>query len=173
MVVPHRSIALLGAFAIVSMLLASCGEGKVTQCNKLIGLANQATDEIKGLQQGGGDSADEKKQQLEKIANSLDSYTKKAQGLSIQDEQLKAFQKQLIDLYQQTRDNSRALLTAVNTKDAKATNTALSKLIQGGGTEQSLIRSVNTYCSPANATPAASPTASPAASPPTAPPQPK
>jgi uncharacterized membrane protein len=160
MVVPHRSIALLGAFAVVSTLLASCGEGKVTQCNKLIGLANQATDEIKGLQQGGGDSADEKKKQLEKIANSLDSYTKKAEGLSIQDEQLKAFQKQLITLYQQTRDNSRDLLTAVNTKDAKATNAALSKLIQGGGTEQSLIRSVNTYCSPASASPAASPAAS-------------
>jgi DNA repair exonuclease SbcCD ATPase subunit len=166
MVVPHRSIALLGAFAVMSTLLSGCGESKVTQCNKLIGLANQATDEIKGLQQGGGDSAEQKKQQLEKIANSLDSYTQKAQGLSIQDEQLKAFQKQLIDLYQQTRDNSRALLTAVNTKDAKATNAALSKLIQGGGAEQTLIRSVNTYCAPANASPAASPAAStPAAAP--------
>jgi uncharacterized membrane protein len=162
MVVPRRSIALVSAVAIVSTLLASCGESKVSQCNKLIGLANQATDEIKGLQQGGGDSADEKKKQLEKIANSLDSYTKKAEGLSIQDEQLKAFQKQLITLYQQTRDNSRDLLTAVNTKDAKATNAALSKLIQGGGTEQTLIRSVNTYCSPTNATPAAS---TPAATP--------
>ncbi|NJM49068.1 MAG: hypothetical protein HC860_25280 [Alkalinema sp. RU_4_3] len=160
MVVPHRSIAFIGAFAVVSTLLASCGEGKVAQCNKLIGLANQATDEIKGLQQGGGDSADEKKKQLEKIANSLDGYTKKAEGLSLQDDQLKAFQKQLITLYQQTRDNSRALLAAVNTKDAKATNAALSKLIQGGGTEQTLIRSVNTYCSPTSASPSASPAAS-------------
>jgi hypothetical protein len=170
MVVPHRSIALLSALVVMSTLLASCGESKVTQCNKLIGLANQATDEIKGLQQGGGDTADAKKQQLEKIANSLDGYTKKAEGLSLQDEKLKIFQKQLIELYQKTRDNSRSLLKAVNAKDAKATNTALSELIKGGGAEQDLIRSVNTYCSPNSANPAAS---TPAASPsPTVTPQP-
>jgi hypothetical protein len=165
MAVSRRSIALLSTVVLTSFSLVSCGESKVSQCNKLISLANQATDEIKGLQQGGEDSTDAKKQQLEKIANSLDTYTKKAEGLSLQDEKLKDFQKQLTALYQQTRDNSRSLLEAVNKKDGKATNTALSKLIQGGATEQSLIRDVNTFCSPNAQSPASSPAPSASAAP--------
>lgn len=169
MVVSHRSIALAGAFVILNTLLASCGESKVVQCNKLIGLTNQVTDEIMGLQQGGGKSIDENKKQLEKIANSLDSYSKKAEAISLQDEQLKALQKQIIAMYQQTRDSSRALLTAANLKDMKATDAAMVKLRRDGKTEESVLREVNAYCSPANANPSAS---TPAAAPTPASPQP-
>ena len=138
---PHRYTTLISSLAI-SMLVVSCGESKVSQCNKLSEVVNKAATEAQEMGKGGGDQLGE----LEKAATSLDGYASELEGIKITDETLKGFKDRFITMYRDTGTASRSLVAAAKEKNRGAGEKALKDLQAATGQETTLVTEVNAYC---------------------------
>jgi len=138
-----KSVVCCSVLFLVSPLLTGCGESKVSQCNKLIQVANKATMELQGINKGNNP---DKVAQLNTIADKLDRHSKDMQGLQIKDEKLQGFQTRFVKLYQQTGTGSREVAAGVKSKNLKAATQALKQMQTGVGQEQALVNEVNQYC---------------------------
>jgi hypothetical protein len=129
--------------SLLGLLVTACGESKVSQCNKLVGIANKATTEIQTTNQS---QNPDKIGQLDKIAGGLEQYAKEMQGVELKDEKLQEFRSRFVQLYQQTSKGSRDVATALRNKNAGGANQALKQIQTGISQEQTLIGEVNQYC---------------------------
>jgi hypothetical protein len=143
MLFTRHSFAVAAAAISLSVLATGC-ETKVSQCNKLIKVANAATTELQSM---GQNKNPDKLAQMKQVADSLDKYAKEVQGIELKDEKLQGFQKRLTNLYSSTRDSSLALIDAGKKKDASGMQASLKKMMSGSQEEGAIVQEMNTYCS--------------------------
>lgn len=139
----RRYPAMLLVAVLFSAALTACGENKISQCNKLSNVVNRAAKETQSI--GQSNNAD-KFAELNKAADSLDSYAKELEGLSLKDETLKGFKDRFVKMYADTSRASRALVAAAKKRDINAGNGALRDLQKATSQEDPLVKEVNDYC---------------------------
>ncbi|MGI0491884.1 hypothetical protein ACN4EG_08730 [Alkalinema pantanalense CENA528] len=135
-----RSIGLLmTGLGLVSLFVSGCSETKVDRCNKLVTLANQASQDIQALEtQNSAPAA-----KFQAAADILDRATKSIQALQLNDPTLQGFQQQLVDLYSRDRDSNRSL---VKPTDAQTLRQATTQLQANHAAQTKLVQAINTYC---------------------------
>jgi hypothetical protein len=127
----------------LGFLVVSCSESKVSQCNKLIEVANQAVTQVQEVSQNPKpDNVDA----MNKIADAADVAKSKMQELKLTDGPLKDFQGRFVSMYTDTSKATRDLIAAANAKDSKAAQTAFTNLKTATDQEGSLVNDVNKYC---------------------------
>jgi hypothetical protein len=139
----RRSCAVAAAAFSLTVLTTGC-ESKVSQCNSLIKVANDATTEIQAM---GKTQSDDKVGQMTQFATTLDKYSKDVNAVALKDEKLLGFKQRLSGLYSGTADASRSLVEAINKKDDAGAKSSLQKLIAGAPQEAAIISELNGYCS--------------------------
>jgi hypothetical protein len=142
----RRTYALTAMALSLTLFTTGC-ETKVAQCNKLIAVANAATSDVKTMSQGKASNEVEQVSQMTKFADTLDRYAKDIQAVELKDDQLKGFQKRLMDLYGSGSKDSRAIVAAMEKKDLKSMQESLSRLMKGSATEGAIVGELNGYCS--------------------------
>ncbi|MBI4780902.1 MAG: hypothetical protein HY785_06210 [Oscillatoriophycideae cyanobacterium NC_groundwater_1537_Pr4_S-0.65um_50_18] len=136
-----RAIA-VSTLAALSFLV-SCSDNKVSQCNKLIKVANEAVSAVQNVTQT---ATPDNVAAMSQIATAADKAKADMQGLQIGDEQLKGFQTRFISMYTDTGKATRDLVAAAGAKDAAAAQTAFDALKTATDQEGPLVNQVNTYC---------------------------
>lgn len=130
---------LLPATVFITLLIASCGESKVTQCNKLNKLINQA-DVVTKTAKTATPYA------LIRSASQLDKVTSALQGVEVKNDQLLYWQSSFVTLYTDVSKSFRTLAAAIQTQDADGIKSSLSFLQQAQTKDRELVKQINTYC---------------------------
>ncbi len=147
----------------LGLVLASCSETKVSQCSKLIDIANQAVNGVKSVSENPNpDNIDS----MNKIADVASTAKASMQELPLSDPQLKDYQTRFVSMYTDTNQATLNLVSAAKAKDSQAAQQAFEALKTATAQEEPLVTAVNDYCKvqPLES-PAASPTGSPELSP--------
>jgi hypothetical protein len=145
---------------LLGLIMTSCSESKVSQCSKLIEIANRAVSGVKAVSENPKpDSVDS----MNKIADVASNAKTQMEGLSLSDEKLKGFQTRFVAMYTDTNKATRDLVAAAQAKNAPAAQQAFDALQSATSQESPLVNEVNSYCEaqPAATTSPASPSASP------------
>lgn len=142
---PRRYFVLLPLTAALSVLIVSCSESKVSQCNKIIKVANQAADEAKAITNGGKES--DPKAML-KAADALEKASQDMKSIKVNDEKLRDYQGRFFIMYRDTSKSTRDFITAFQKKDRSAAEAAVVKLQKATALETPLVQEINKYCQP-------------------------
>jgi hypothetical protein len=135
---------MLSATAAMALLFAGCGESKVSQCNKIIKVANQAATVS---QEFGKNPRPEKgSKSLTDVASKLDLASNEMKALEIKDEKLQGFQQGFLKLYQDASQGLKDTAAALDKKNFSAANSSLIKLKKSTQSESTLVKEINTYC---------------------------
>jgi hypothetical protein len=156
-----KRISQISALMMLVLLVASCSESKVSQCSKLIDIANRAVTSVKRVSDS--PRPDDSIEQMNEIADVANSAKAEMESLQLNDDQLKGYQTRFITMYTDTNKATRDLVSAAEAKDAQGAQQAFNALQTATAQEEPLVTEVNGYCevqpSPAAET---SPSASPA-----------
>ncbi len=141
---PTRYLVLLPLTAVISLLTVSCSESKISQCNKIIKVANQAVSQAKSVTNGG--QTNDPKAML-KAADAMEKASKEMKALNVKDTKLRDYQTGFIRMYGDTSKATRNFVTAFEKKDRPAAEAALLNLQQATTPERQLVADINSYCS--------------------------
>jgi hypothetical protein len=155
-----RPIHQILALSIV-LLISSCSDSKVSQCSKLIEIANQA---VSGVRTVSENPQPDNVDSMNKIADVANKAKSEMAALQLSDPKLQDYQKRFVTMYTDTHQATRDLVTAAEAKDSQAAQQAFDALKTATAQEGPLVNEVNGYCEvkPASTTEASpSPTGSP------------
>lgn len=141
---PKRYFVLLSFTTAISLLAVSCAESKVSQCNKIIKVANEAVSQAKTVTRGG--QASDPKAML-KAAEAMEKASKEMEAIKVNDAKLQGYQTGFIKMYRDTSKATRDFVKAFEKKDRSSAETALTNLQQSTKPEKQLVADINTYCS--------------------------
>ncbi|MDX2254604.1 MAG: hypothetical protein NW214_03720 [Pseudanabaenaceae cyanobacterium bins.39] len=126
-----------GVTLIAGILLSSCGESRVLQCNKIANIANKAVALAAPIDDAG----------LIPLAESIDQIKVEVQAIAIQDNRLKDLQTQLVGMYGDVSTSLRAKAQAITAKDANAINKLTQDLAAATAKESGIVDEINAFCS--------------------------
>ncbi|MGQ4648248.1 hypothetical protein [Lyngbya aestuarii] len=141
---PTRYFFLLKVTVALSLLSAGCGESKISQCNKIIQVANKAVSEAKSVTKGGQTSDP---QAMLQAAEAMDKASQQMTTIEVRDEKLQDYQTGFTNMYRDTSKATRDFVEAFRREDRPAAEAALSNLQQATNPERQLVEEINTYCS--------------------------
>ncbi|MEB3211553.1 MAG: hypothetical protein VKL39_09360 [Leptolyngbyaceae bacterium] len=122
----------------------SCSEGKISQCNRLIEIANQAASSVESVTSS---ATPDDPDAFLRIADAAETATANLEALDVDDETLQNYREQFISLYVETSAATRQLVEAVKNQDAEAADEAYNQLESATEREIPLVEDVNAYCS--------------------------
>ncbi len=128
--------------AIVSVI-SSCTETKSQECAKLITLANETVEEAKRVT-AGKESTDPEAALL--ASDTMELAAKEMENLNISDPQLQTYQKQFIQMYEETAQATRSFVKAYKNKDIEKLKPAREELEKATALDQELVTKINDYC---------------------------
>jgi small-conductance mechanosensitive channel len=130
--------AALGATALtIGLVLSGCGESKISQCNKVVTIANKTTalavpKDIAGFGQ---------------LATNIDQIRTEVQAIAIQDSKLKELQTKLLGVYGDASQALKGQVKATETKDPNAMTKAKQDLETASTKESEVVDQINALCS--------------------------
>ncbi len=125
---------------LLNLLLISCAETKVSQCQKIILLTQKMAEESESYRQ----TTDIKK--VLQVADIFEETSQQMQQLKIEDETLQEYQKGYADIYQGNADTTRQFVSALNDKDIDTAKLMQQQVQQLGKKEQELGTKMQDYC---------------------------
>lgn len=134
----------ISVFVMVALLATSCSESKVSQCSKLIDIANQAVLSVK--QVSANPNPESSIKQMNEIADVANKAKAEMEALQIVDDQLKGYQTRFITMYTDTNQATRDLVATAEAKDVQAARAAFTALQEATAQEEPLVNAVNEYC---------------------------
>lgn len=140
---PKRYFVLFSLTMAISLLTASCSD-KISQCNKIIKIANDAVSQAKTVTNGG--QASNPKAMLQ-AAEAMEKASKQMTDIPVNDPKLKDYQTGFVKMYGDTSKATRDFVKAYEKKDRPAAERALTSLQQATLPEKQLVTDINTYCS--------------------------
>ncbi|MGB5960217.1 MAG: hypothetical protein WBG73_06120 [Coleofasciculaceae cyanobacterium] len=140
---PKRYFVLFSLTMAVGLLTASCSD-KISQCNKIIKIANDAVSQAKTVTNGG--QASDPKSMLQ-AAEAMEKASKQMTDIPVNDPKLKDYQTGFVKMYGDTSKATRDFVKAFEKKDRSAAERALTSLQQATLPEKQLVTDINTYCS--------------------------
>jgi hypothetical protein len=133
-----RTIGML-PIGILLWMIVSCSETKVSRCNRVITVANQATQDIQALP---GQTL-QPKERFAKAAEILDRASRDLGALKIEDTTVQKLKTQLVEIYDRDRANNQVLASSTNAKEIRQ---SLQKIQQNDLIQKNLVKAANTYC---------------------------
>ncbi|MCU0524772.1 MAG: hypothetical protein MUF72_08090 [Elainella sp. Prado103] len=133
----------VAGLVVLGLLVASCSENKVSQCNRLIEIANQA---VSGVEAVSETRQPDDVESMNRIADISDAAKTQMEGLQLSDPQLKDYQTRFVAMYTDTTQATRDLVASVGQKDTDAARKAFDALQAATAQEGPLVNEVNTYC---------------------------
>ncbi|ACB52316.1 unknown [Crocosphaera subtropica ATCC 51142] len=127
---------------LINLLLISCAETKVSQCQKIILLTQKMAEESESYRQ----TTDIKK--VLQVADLFEETSQQMKQLKIEDEQLQEYQMGFADIYQGNADTTRQFVAALKDKDIDTAKLMQQQVQQLGKKEQDLGTEMNAYCQP-------------------------
>jgi hypothetical protein len=130
--------AFLSATAMtMGLLLYGCGESKVSQCNKIVTVANKTTalgipKDIAGFVP---------------LATNIDQIRTEVQAIAVQDSKLKELQTKLLGVYGDASQSLKGQVKATEAKDPNAMTKAKQDLETASTKESEVVDQINTLCS--------------------------
>lgn len=132
------------AFALPETASAqSSNQTKVSQCNQIIAIANEAVRNAKSITNSGQAS---NSASMLRAANAMDFAASELEIIAITDPRLQAYKARFIQMYRETSQATRAFVEAFDRKDRPAAETALTRLQQATNPEKQLVADLNSYC---------------------------
>lgn len=143
-----RRVSQISALVMITLLVASCSESKVSQCSKLIDIANRAVTSVKRVSDSSQSESPQPDsiEQMNEIADVANGAKAEMESLQLNDEQLKGYQTRFITMYTETSQATRDLVSAAEAKDAQAAQQAFNALQTATAQEEPLVTEVNGYC---------------------------
>ncbi|WAL61113.1 hypothetical protein [Thermocoleostomius sinensis] len=145
--------------AVLSLLVTSCTESRVAQCQKLIDVANQVVTDVQTVAQNAsatstnGDTANRNNNNstdsvavITKVAEAAEKARVNMQALSLDDETLVGFQTRYADMYTEIRQTTRDMLAAAEARDQEAGREAYDNFKTATSREAGLVEEINAYC---------------------------
>ena len=133
---------LLLAGCLLTAAAANRGNGRVSQCNRLIAIVNEAADAQPDVLSR---TLAEDNHRLIKTAIQLDDYADQLALMDFPNEPIQTFQTQFIQLYRDISKASSAVVTAP-VSNFKVVSQANRTLIETQAREGLLVQEVNQYC---------------------------
>lgn len=135
---PCRKYTFLAVTATaISFLAYGCGESRITQCNRLNSIANQAKKLTPPKDAEG----------FERIAQTIEAIGVEMRSLKLEDPKLKDFQARFAKVYTESAQAARSISKAYNDRKRDAAIAKITKEIESvGDRESSLISEINKYC---------------------------
>ncbi|BAZ43084.1 hypothetical protein NIES4102_00800 [Chondrocystis sp. NIES-4102] len=130
---------------VLSLLLSSCGESRLTQCEQIFRIAQGVKESSNNVSYSNNQQAVATKSWLES-ASMLNQAAEQIKGLHINDSELISYQNQLINIY---RIYSQATYDAVQARESEnleALETARDEAKKAGEMQRGLIKQINAYC---------------------------
>ncbi|MEM7770664.1 MAG: hypothetical protein AAF327_09150 [Cyanobacteria bacterium P01_A01_bin.37] len=127
----------------IGVSLVSCSEGKVSQCNQLIEIANQAASNVESVT---NNSSPDDPEAFLSIAETADEAARSLEDVEITDSTLEDYKQQFISLYVETSLATQQLVEAVQAQDAEEAEAAYGRLEEATEKEAPLVDDVNAYC---------------------------
>ncbi len=127
----------------ITVLIVSCSESKVSQCQKITNVTDQAVSEAKAFTDSG--KAKDPDAML-KAAETMDKAAKEMATIKVSDSKLKDYQTGFIKMYRDTSKSTREFVVAFKKKERPAVESTLNKLKQAIAPEPTLVNGLNTYC---------------------------
>ncbi|HEY9612902.1 MAG TPA: hypothetical protein V6C93_26370 [Allocoleopsis sp.] len=115
----------------------------MSQCNKIIKVANQAVTEAKSITKGG--QASDSKAML-KAADAMEKASKDMEAIKVNDQKLQDYQTRFVTMYRDTSKATRDFVAAFQKKDRSAAEAALTNLQKATTPEKQLVEGINVYC---------------------------
>jgi|GEM_PF-6675116 len=120
-------------------LVVSCGERKVTQCNKINQIINQADAVTKSAKTG-------KPSALIKAAVELDKVAKILKDVEVEDKKLQSLRSSFLMMYGDISKSFRNMAVSIQRQDAQGIKFALIFLRQVRMKDTALVKEINSYC---------------------------
>jgi basic membrane lipoprotein Med (substrate-binding protein (PBP1-ABC) superfamily) len=139
----QKHLITVGISLVLSVLATSCSESKVSQCNRLIGVANKTAEEVQTITST-GNSKDLATQQ--KLAATADQAKAAMTNLKLSDETLQGFQQRFVTMYDSISKSINQLVQAVGANNSRTAEQAFKDLQTSTGQEKPLVDEVNAYC---------------------------
>lgn len=138
-----KSSVLFSLTVTLALLTASCSESKVSQCNRIIKIANEAVSQAKTVPNS-GQERNPKATLL--AAETIEKASKRMTDIPVDDPKLKDYQAGFAKMYRDTSKATRDFVSAFEKKDRPAAEKALTNLQQATAPEKQLITEIETYC---------------------------
>lgn len=140
---PTRYFVLFPLTVAISLLTTSCSENKISQCNKIFKIANEAVSQAKTVTNSG--QVSDPKAML-KAAEAMEKASQQMANIAVNDPKLKDYQTGFVKMYRDTSKATRDFVGAFEKKDRSAAEKALTNLQQATTPEKQLVADINTYC---------------------------
>lgn len=136
-------IRVLWLTIMISLVSSACTTTKSNQCRKIIELANETVAEAKTLTNG-SKSTDPEAALL--AADTMELAAEEMASLDITNQQLQQYQKDFIEMYQDTAQATRSFVKAYEKTDQKQLKQARQQLQKATAPEGKLVTKINQYC---------------------------
>jgi hypothetical protein len=140
-----RNILILPLTITLSLLTVSCGEGKVSQCQKIFSIANDVSTKTKSLTQNQSGQQIDMKTWLQ-AADTMEQAGQQMELLKIKDVKLQEYQSGFVEMYHSYSEATRDIVKARENKDILAAEAAQKKVQRAGKLEKELGTGINQYC---------------------------
>jgi hypothetical protein len=132
----NRHAALSATALAFGLLLYGCGENRISQCNKIVTVANKtkalvAPKDISGFAP---------------LAENIDLIRNEVQAIALQDSKLKELQVQLVGMYGDVSQALKSQAKATEAKDKSAVDKAKLELSTAAGKESDIVDRLNNLC---------------------------
>jgi len=138
-----RSGVILPMIAVLSIFMVSCAESKISQCQKIIKITNQAVSEAKSVTNAGQNKNPDA---ILKTADTMDKAAQDMEAIKVTDSKLETYQAGFIKMYRDTSQATRDLVSALKKKNRTTVEASLKNLQQATVPEQQLVTGLNSYC---------------------------
>lgn len=133
----NRRVALGATTLTIGIFLYGCGESKISQCNKVVTIANKANALVMPKDITG----------FAPFAENIDQIRAEIQAIAVQDSKLKELQTQLLGVYGEASQALKSQVKAVDAKDTNAINKAKQDLETASTKESEIVDQINSLCS--------------------------
>ncbi|MBZ8181798.1 MAG: hypothetical protein SAL07_10420 [Oscillatoria sp. PMC 1051.18] len=139
---PRYSILFILSAAI-SFANFGCADPKLSQCKKIIDIANDVATETQNLSDSGSNTDPQAALQ---VASAFEQAAQAMETLESKDEQLLDYQAGLIQVYHSHSQATRQFVEAYEKKNRGAAEAALKTVREAGNLEQEVVNGINNYC---------------------------
>lgn len=129
---------------LIGFALVGCNNTKYTQCQQIIGLANQANSQTQEVINQSSKPIES--QIWLQAATMMEQAAEQIKGLSIDDAQLANYQEKLVEIFRTYSQATNDAVEARKTKNLQALESAVEEAKKAGLLKDQLVTDINNYC---------------------------
>jgi hypothetical protein len=134
------SPAFYSVLVVISLILSSCSQGKVAQCQNIIAVTKKMEEISQKSRQT------QKLDEVLKVADAFEASSESLKQLKLPDGKLAAYQAKLAEIYSGNAKATRQFVSAFEKRDIPGVTLAKQEVQILGEQERQLVAEINQYC---------------------------